>query len=87
MGLTIVGVTDEPEDLTAQWVEKHGVEFAYAYDRNGLGSELNVSGIPQAFLVDGVGKIVWLGHPFSLAGTEPGAAHHHPDPGIPGRSV
>ncbi len=60
-------MTGESEAKTKPWIEQHGVQYAYAYDKKtALSRKLGVRGIPQAFLVDPSGKIVWSGHPASL---------------------
>ncbi|MBI5435335.1 MAG: TlpA family protein disulfide reductase [Planctomycetes bacterium] len=66
-GLTVLGVTDEPQKPTETWVEKKGAKYAYAYDKGGkLARFFGVSGIPHAVLVDATGKIVWRGNPGRL---------------------
>lgn len=60
-------MTGEEKAKTEPWVRKHGAEFPYAYDPKGkLQTKLGVNGIPQAFLIDPQGTIVWEGHPQSL---------------------
>lgn len=62
-------MTDEPQEVTEDWVAKKGAKYAYAYDKGGkLSNFFGVSGIPHAVLVDATGKIVWRGHPASLDG-------------------
>jgi len=66
-GLTIIGVTSETEKQTVSWIEKHGAEYSYGYDKGGkLKSALGVGGIPNAVLVNPSGTIVWQGHPSGL---------------------
>ena len=69
-GLQIIGVTGEDAENTEPWVEDKGVEYAYAYDREGLGQQLGIRGIPHGVLVDPYGTIVWRGHPASLSNEE-----------------
>ncbi len=66
-GLTVLGVTWEGSTPTEKWAERHGVNYPYAYDPGArLKRELGVGGIPNAFLVDAEGIVVWRGHPAGL---------------------
>jgi hypothetical protein len=66
-GLSIIGVTDEPEEPTKKWVADKGARYPYAYEK---GSELKraigLRGYPHAALIDPSGTIVWTGHPARL---------------------
>ena len=74
-GLTIIGVTSESEGQTVPWIEKHGAEYAYGYNKGGkLKSALGVGGIPNAVLVNPSGTIVWQGHPSGLTASIVAAA-------------
>lgn len=60
-------MTGEGEKKTEAWIEKHGAEYPYAYDKKkALSRQLGVKGIPHAFLINPAGTIVWRGHPSSL---------------------
>jgi len=60
-------VTSESQSNTDPWVEKHGMEYAYAYDKPGaLFRGVGATGYPSAILVDASGNIVYLGHPASV---------------------
>jgi hypothetical protein len=60
-------VTSESPSNTDPWVEKHGMEYAYAYDKPGaLFRGVGATGYPSAILVDPSGNIVYLGHPGSV---------------------
>jgi hypothetical protein len=66
-GLTIVGVTSEPQKKTEEFIEETRAEYAYAYDSSGdLMRALGARGYPSAALVDPSGTVVWTGHPASL---------------------
>ncbi|QDU65075.1 hypothetical protein Pla86_01380 [Planctomycetes bacterium Pla86] len=60
-------MTSESKEDTEPWIEDKGVEYAYAYDPDGvLMKSLGIRGIPHAVLVDPYGQIVWRGHPMTL---------------------
>ena len=60
-------MTGESKRDTEPWVDKKGVKYAYAYDKGGkLKSRLGVGGIPHAFLIDALGRIIWEGHPQTI---------------------
>jgi tetratricopeptide (TPR) repeat protein len=65
--VVIVGVTDEPEDVVRPFVRKLDMQYLVAIapkEANGLWTE-GIPGIPQAFIVDSKGTIVWAGHPMA----------------------
>jgi len=69
-GLQIIAVTNEEPDVVKPFVEKQGDKMTYpvAIDGNGTMvrdymSAFGKNGIPQAFVIDTKGKIVWEGHP------------------------
>jgi hypothetical protein len=60
-------VTGETKSSTEPWIESKGVQYAYAYDKGRqLGNRLGVGGIPHAYLINPLGRIVWEGHPGAL---------------------
>lgn len=63
-GLVILSLTDQAAVAVEKFVEGKGAGMSYAI---GMGSEsardYGVSGIPQAFVIDRSGKLVWEGHP------------------------
>ena len=74
-GVNIVGVTREkPEVVEAflaqkQWDEK--TRYTIALDQDDVTNKAYMtaakrSGIPCAFVVDGEGKVAWIGHPMSM---------------------
>jgi thiol-disulfide isomerase/thioredoxin len=66
-GLVILGVTKEPRETVERFRREVPMDYSVALDTTGsLGRQLGVSGIPHAFLVDRMGKIVWRGHPMNL---------------------
>ncbi len=66
-GLSVLGVTEESAGMTTKWVEKHGMEFAFAYDKTGhFSGKISKGGYPNAALIDATGTLVWRGHPSSL---------------------
>ena len=63
-GLTVLSGTSEGAKKTERWVERNGYEPAYAYDKKStLARYFGVRGIPDAVLVDGLGNVVYRGHP------------------------
>lgn len=70
-GLLVVGVTDEPNAVIRKFQKDVPMDYAVATDTGGrLNEKMGVSGIPQAFLVNKSGKIVWEGHPMKLRDEE-----------------
>ena len=66
-GLLVVGVTDEPNAVIRKFQKEVPMDYAVATDTGGrLNEKMGVSGIPQAFLVNKSGEIVWEGHPMRL---------------------
>lgn len=63
-GLVILSLTDQAAAAVEKFVEARGDGMSYPI---GMGSETGdaygVSGIPQAFVIDRTGKLVWEGHP------------------------
>jgi thiol-disulfide isomerase/thioredoxin len=65
-GVTIVGVTDEAEDVVRPFLETLKPSYRIALDGDKKVSEAymkDVDGIPHAFVVDATGMVVWHGHP------------------------
>ena len=69
-GVTVVGVSKEPLDIVKPFVEQAGEQMGYtvAIDpenrvTDGYMKAFERSGIPAAFIVDGTGHVVWVGHP------------------------
>lgn len=62
-GLVVVGVTGESAEEVEAYVKKNNVEHPIGV---GGSAEYDVTGIPDAFLIDKDGKIVWRGHPAVL---------------------
>lgn len=70
-GLVVLGVTKEPRQTVETFRKQVPMDYHVALDSGGsLGRQLGVSGIPHAFLVDRMGKIVWRGHPMALPEAE-----------------
>jgi thioredoxin-like negative regulator of GroEL len=68
-------VTQEGTSETEKWVANKGAKYAYAYDKGGkLARYFGVEGIPDAVLVDAMGKVVWRGHPGGLEESTIGSA-------------
>ncbi len=71
--VTIIGISKETVDKVKPFVEKQGdqmdyvvaVDKALEVDKNYM-QAFNVRGIPNAFIVDHNGIIVWQGHPMAM---------------------
>ena len=68
-GVVVIGVTDEESDVVKKFVKQMGdkMDYTIAIDA-GKTSEcyaeaFGLEGIPQAFIVDKEGKVVWNGRP------------------------
>lgn len=75
-GVTVIGISNESPATIKPFVQKMGDQMAYtvAADIEGFVQQnymqaFNKQGIPQAFIVNGDGKIAWEGHP--LDGMDP----------------
>jgi thiol-disulfide isomerase/thioredoxin len=71
-GVTVVGITDERDaiDKVKRFVAEQGekMDYTVAVDTGGNVNEAYMkaygqNGIPAAFIVDGTGKVAWVGHP------------------------
>ena len=64
-GLSIVGVSlDETGDLARKSVTRHHLTFPVVHDAgNVLAGRLRVTELPISFVVDGRGRIRWVGGP------------------------
>ena len=63
VGLVVVGVTEEDAVDVGAWAKASGVKYPIAVCDKG---DYIVRGIPDSFLIDKDGKIVWRGHPATL---------------------
>ena len=63
LGLVVISVTSETEDAVAKWVKRYDVKRPVAA---GFSAEYDVHGVPDAFLIDKDGKLLWHGHPSVL---------------------
>lgn len=67
-GLEVIGVTDEDEQTVRRFQEQLPIQYRVAINTpRSLYRRFGVDGIPQAFLVDRTGRVVWSGHPLELA--------------------
>jgi thiol-disulfide isomerase/thioredoxin len=69
-GLTIIGVSSEPVETVRPYIEKMGetMDYTIAVDTGGTVTAAYMDayqqrGIPTAFIVDGQGRIAWVGYP------------------------
>jgi len=66
-GLQIVGITDESGPTIAAFMRQIPIQYSICSDpENHYARALSVSSLPQAFLVDTQGHIVWHGHPMTV---------------------
>ena len=70
-GLEVIGITDEDEQTVRRFQQQLPMQYRVAINtpRN-LYTRFGVDGIPQAFLVDRTGRVVWTGHPLELGDDE-----------------
>ncbi|HOK96152.1 MAG TPA: redoxin domain-containing protein, partial [Anaerohalosphaeraceae bacterium] len=71
-GVTVIGISNESAETVRSFVKKMGdqMDYTVAVDKDGKAGKnymeaYGQNGIPTAFIVDGAGKIVWLGHPLN----------------------
>ncbi|MEN8126627.1 MAG: redoxin domain-containing protein [Planctomycetota bacterium] len=71
-GVTFIGISDEPADTVKPFVENMAekMDYTVATDPAGKVTEgymkaFKQNGIPTAFIVDGQGKVAWVGHPMA----------------------
>jgi thiol-disulfide isomerase/thioredoxin len=69
-GLQVVGITDEPDQTIRAFIKTNPIDYPVAIARQEVLETFGISGIPQAFLVNKEGNIVWQGHPMSLSKEE-----------------
>ncbi|MHC5160868.1 MAG: redoxin domain-containing protein [Planctomycetota bacterium] len=71
-GVTVIGISDETTETVKPFVEKMGDKMGYtvALDTEGKANDgymtaYKQGGIPTAFVVDGKGRVAWVGHPMN----------------------
>lgn len=65
--ITFIGISGEDEATVSKFMEEQKFEYTVCIDpTNKMAAELNVKGIPAAFLLNPEGKILWNGHPMTL---------------------
>jgi thiol-disulfide isomerase/thioredoxin len=70
-GLVVIGISDETADIVQAYMNMRGDEMRYwvAVDRDDttknrfFGGFDRPSNFPTAFIVDGNGRVAWIGHP------------------------
>jgi thiol-disulfide isomerase/thioredoxin len=66
-GLEIVGVADEDKSVVESFRARTPMHYSVALDADqALAKEFQVQTIPQAWLLDKDGRVVWSGHPMQL---------------------
>jgi thiol-disulfide isomerase/thioredoxin len=66
-GLDIVGITDQDKVLVERFRAGTPMNYSVALDpEQAVSSEFRVETIPQAWLLDNDGRVVWSGHPMQL---------------------
>jgi thiol-disulfide isomerase/thioredoxin len=66
-GLQVIGITDEDEQTVKRFQQQIPMQYPVAINTpRDIYARFGVDGIPQAFLVDRRGKVVWTGHPLEL---------------------
>lgn len=62
-GLVVITVTSEAAEDVAKWVKKGEVKRPVAV---GFNKDYDLNGVPDAFLIDKDGKLLWHGHTYDL---------------------
>jgi thiol-disulfide isomerase/thioredoxin len=76
-GLEVVGITDEDAPTVEKFQQELPMQYPVAVQApRQLYARFGVKGIPQAFLVDRQGKVVWSGHPLELTEEDVNGALH-----------
>jgi thiol-disulfide isomerase/thioredoxin len=66
-GLQIVGIAEEDKAVVERFRARTPMHYAVALDAgHALATEFQVQTIPQAWLMDKDGRVVWSGHPMQL---------------------
>jgi len=66
-GLAIVGISDEEKDVVESFRTRVPMHYSVALDKDqALAREFQVQTIPNAWLFDKDGRVVWSGHPMEL---------------------
>jgi peroxiredoxin len=66
-GLTVVGVSNESEQVIESTISKVKMAFPVArLSGSAVDAAYQVRGVPQSFLIDRTGKLLWQGHPSKL---------------------
>lgn len=66
-GLVVVGITDESKEKVDTFRTKIPMDYSVGIDSSGaLLKQLAIQGIPQAFVLNKKGVVVWEGHPMEL---------------------
>ena len=66
-GLQIVGIADEDKVVVEHFRDQTPMNYTVALDSNqALAAAFGVQTIPQAWLMDKDGRVVWSGHPMEL---------------------
>jgi len=66
-GLQIVGITGEDKAVVERFRARTPMDYAVALDADqALATEFQVQTIPQVWLLDKDGRVVWSGHPMEL---------------------
>jgi hypothetical protein len=62
-GLVVITITSEAAEDVAKWVKKGEVKRPVAV---GFNKDYDLNGIPDAFLIDKDGKLLWHGHTYDI---------------------
>ena len=66
-GLVVIGITDEDKAKVEEFQKKIPMDYNVASDSSGaLLKQLGIEGIPQAFVLNKKGVVVWEGHPMEM---------------------
>ena len=67
-GVVVMGITDESASQVRPFMQEHGMTYAVGVDRNDITWDgymvgINRATIPHAVVVDGNGRVAWIGSP------------------------
>jgi len=67
-GLVVIGVTEEPKEEIATFLEKYPMNYPHAVEGGkSLHKALRIRALPYAIFVNSSGKIIWRGQPSDIS--------------------
>jgi len=60
----VIAITEENPDKVKKWLQTHTIDYHVAHDAGGkLHTRMGIKGIPNAFVLDNTGRVLWQGLP------------------------